>query len=125
MPIEPEALVGWFLVEVGVRQAWPFLTLSDTGSGDEVRLYIDTEFRLTPGGAELTDGDAERATAALLDLNNRTVTAVERGDDAELVLRFDGDERALVVSGTAASFTTHDVWWLGKPTATERGPASQ
>jgi hypothetical protein len=110
--IDAEALHGWFVVEVGVRQAWPFLTLSDPESGGEARLYIDTEFRLEPGGAHFTDGDAERSMAALLDLSNRTVTAVERQGDAGLGLRFDDGERALFVSGTPATFTTHDVWWL-------------
>lgn len=106
-----EALVSWFVVEVGVRQAWPFLTLSEPESGAEARLYIDTEFRLEPGDRRFADGDVQRSAAALLDLNNRTVTAVELSDGAGLLLRLDGD-RMLSVSGTAAAFTTGDVWWL-------------
>jgi hypothetical protein len=111
--VGPETLEGCFVVEVGLRQAWPFLTFSDpeTGADAEVRLYIDTEFWVEPGPRRFADGDSERATAALLDLSNRTVTAVERQDDNGLVLRFD-DERALSVAGRAASFTTHDIWWL-------------
>jgi hypothetical protein len=121
--MEPEKLERWFVVEVGVRQAWPFLTFCDPdGAGDtEVRLYIDTEFRLEPGGRHFSDGDSERATVALLDLNNGTVTGVERHDDCGLVVRFDGNDPTLSVSGTGAAFTTQDVWWLAGPWR-EQGP---
>jgi hypothetical protein len=105
--LDPETLEGRFVVEVGVRQAWPFLTFSDPHSetAAEIRLYIDTEFRLEPGSHA-------RATTALIDLHNMTVTDVEVQDDGGLVLRFDGDNRGLLVSGTAAHFTTQDTWWL-------------
>ncbi len=45
------ALRGQFVVEVGVRLAWPFLTFCDDAlpSPNETRLYIDTIFRVEPG----------------------------------------------------------------------------
>jgi hypothetical protein len=109
-------LQGQFVVEVGVRQAWPFVTFcaSDPSETSEIRLYIGTTFRLDTGRRAFEDGDAERAAGVLLELNNRTVTDVQTSEANELLLSFDGGERALVIAGTAASFTTHDVWWLAE-----------
>lgn len=116
MAANAHVLQDQFVVEVGIRQAWPFVTFcdSDPSATSEIRLYIDTTFRLEPGRKGFEDGDAERAARELLDLNNRTVTDVQTSEANELLLSFDGGERVLVIAGTAASFTTHDVWWLGK-----------
>jgi hypothetical protein len=109
-------LQGRYVVEVGLRQAWPFVTFcgSDPSATSEIRLYIDTTFRLDEGRRVFEDGDAERAAAELLDLSNRTVTDVQSSEANELLASFDGGERVLVVAGTPASFTTQDVWWLGE-----------
>jgi hypothetical protein len=109
-----EKLRGRFVVEVGERQAWPFITLCDNRSppATELRLYIDTAFRLEPGAHVYDDGDTHRAVGGLLDLNNRTVTDVETSEGNDLTLRFDGGERSLRIAGTGAGFTTHDTWWL-------------
>jgi hypothetical protein len=41
---DPTVLVDSFVViEVGVRQAWPFIGFSDPRSGAERRLYLDGE----------------------------------------------------------------------------------
>lgn len=112
--MEATELKGAFVVEVGVRQAWPFLGFAWPDRETEGRLYIDTAFRID--GEELADGDPARAATALLALNSCNVTGVAVNDDAELTVRFDPPENnVLVVSGTGASFTTHDVWWLGSP----------
>lgn len=107
---EPRELVGTFVVEVGERQAWPFITFCDyaTTPPREVRLYIDTGFSL--------DGEPEwpaandPAVIKLLPVNSLAVTAVEL-NGAELSLTFENDT-LLVVSGAAAAWTTGDVWWL-------------
>lgn len=48
------SLVGWEVLEVGLRQAWPFLTLGSPGDRVERRLFIDAAvFR-----SELSNGEA-------------------------------------------------------------------
>lgn len=51
MPEDALALRGCFVTEVGVRQAWPFLTFCDSNlnPAQERRLYIDTAFRIDDG----------------------------------------------------------------------------
>ena len=102
--------LGRVVTEVGIRQAWPFLTLCEPGGDAEIRLYLDTTFILGPGPTVSADDDV-LAVTALLDLNGRTVTEAEVGATGELSLRFDG-ERDLVVTGEAAAFTTHVPWWF-------------
>ena len=117
MDADAFALQGRFVTEVGVRQAWPFLTFCDNGTApaNEVRLYIDTTFRIDAGPVAFGDGDPEPAAAALLDLIDRAVTDVQLATTNELIMTFDGGERVLVVAGESAHFTTGDIWWLGKP----------
>lgn len=110
------ALRGQFVVEVGVRQAWPFLTLCDNGEtpSTETRLYIDTRFHVGDGPTLFGDGDPDSALVALAELNNRTVTDVALGDGNELIVRFDYGERTLHVASEASPHTTGDIWWLGR-----------
>jgi hypothetical protein len=63
-------LNGRFVVEIGIRQAWPFVTLCDNRArpANEVRLYIDTVFDVAPGRIVRSDDERERMTA-LADLN--------------------------------------------------------
>jgi len=88
---EVEALRRQFVVEVGVRQAWPFLTFCEDGRTPprETRLYIGTSFRLASAPPSFVDGDPDQAVAALLELNNRTVTDVAVNEENELCLVFD------------------------------------
>ena len=97
----PENLVGSFVVEVGERQAWPFLGFCDNRKtpATEVRLYIDAD-------CEVVGGDG------LADLMSLAVEGAEVADDATLYLQF-GEGRSLTVSGTARSDTVGDVWWFG------------
>lgn len=108
---EPQELVGTFVVEVGERQAWPFLTFCDNDAtpSREVRLYIDTAFTLN--GALAWSSANEPAVAELLPLNSLAVVAVDVSG-GELSVTF-SDETRMVVSGAAAAWTTGDVWWLG------------
>jgi hypothetical protein len=113
---EVDALRGQFVVEVGVRQAWPFLTFCDNKLTPplETRLYIHTTFHVGTGATVFGDGDPDAALAALLELNNRTVTDASVGDASELRLTFDHGA-VLSVDSEPSAFTSHDIWWLGKP----------
>lgn len=119
---DPHSLVGFFVTEVGVRQAWPFATFhsnSETMTPTELRLYIDTTCEVNPAPPFVFHLAAEKpasALSAILEVLNLTVTAVTVGDNADLVLGFDGGV-TLRVSGTPSAWTTQDVWWLGDPRA--------
>jgi hypothetical protein len=119
---DPRSLVGFFVTEVGVRQAWPFVTFtSDSGTvtPTELRLYVDTACEVSPPPPfvfNLAAGDPGSALPALLEVLNLTVAAVTVDDDADLVLGFHGGT-TLRVSGTPSAWTSHDVWWLGDPHA--------
>jgi len=110
---EVEALRGQFVVEVGVRQAWPFLTLCDNAQTPprETRLYIGTTLRVGTSAQTFADGNPEPAVAQLLELNNRTVTDVAVSADNELRLVFDGGQSTLTVDAVPRPFTG-DIWWL-------------
>jgi hypothetical protein len=114
MADEVETLRGQFVVEVGARQAWPFLTLCDNAPTPprETRLYIGTTFRVGSSPLTFAEGDPEPAVAQLLELNNRTVTDVAVGADNELRLVFDGGQSTLTVDAVRRDFTG-DIWWLG------------
>jgi hypothetical protein len=108
--------VGRFVTEVGVRQAWPFVTLCDNRPtrADELRLYIDADFSVEPARplpAEVAD-EVDQWLRALSDLLNRTVTAQRVTATGDLVLTFD-DELALSISGTASATTVGEPWWTG------------
>ena len=106
-----QGLVGTFSVEVGERQAWPFITFCDNEStpSREARLYIGADFMVNESAWQ-PPGEPESAIQ-LLPLNNRRVVAVEEGDGA-LSIVFDGGNR-LTVSGVASASTVGDVWWVG------------
>lgn len=100
VPSDPTHPVGTFVVEVGRRQAWPFLTFcnNDLTPPVETRLYIDTDWTVSGGGLD--------------DLMMLSVSGVARGDGAELSVTFT-DGQVLTISGQPNAETTHDVWWLG------------
>src|SRR3954464_15703185 len=58
---EVEALRAQFVVEVGVRQLWTFLTLCDNAHTPprETRLYIGTTFRVGSSPLTFADGDPD------------------------------------------------------------------
>lgn len=122
MDLDPGALVGYFVTEVGVRQAWPFVTFT-TNDGDvtpaEVRLYLDTTCDVSPAppfALAVPDDDPAAALPALLTVLDRTVFAATVTGEGDLVVGFEGDV-ALRVSGHPSRWTTHDVWWLAAPRA--------
>jgi hypothetical protein len=110
---EVEALRGQFVVEVGVRQAWPFLVFCDNAptSPRETRLYIGTTFRVGSSPQSFADGDPDPAVGQLLELNSRTVTDVAVGPGNELRLVFDGGQSTLTVDAIRRD-CSNDIWWL-------------
>ncbi|HLS25927.1 MAG TPA: hypothetical protein VK063_08650 [Beutenbergiaceae bacterium] len=101
-------LRGWFVVEAGRRQAWPFIVLSDPDTGTEVRVYIDTTFSVRPGWQALRQDD-DAVLAALDSLQGLTVTAGRSGPGG-LLVQFGQHE--LRVETQPNDLTTHDVWWV-------------
>jgi hypothetical protein len=114
--------VGFFVTEVGVRQAWPFITFArneESRRPSELRLVIDTTCEVSPPPAlvlDLAADDPAGALPNLLEVLNLTVASVRLLDDGSLILDFDGGH-TLRVSGAAQTWTTHDVWWLADPHA--------
>ncbi|MGY2010751.1 hypothetical protein ACW9HC_27540 [Nocardia gipuzkoensis] len=114
----PALLRERFVVEIGIRQAWPYLTFADNRDGafpQEVRLYIDSSFTVMPDPAVLGSGEEDDEKLRLLRLAevlNLTVHDVTVDDDGSLMVSFHDNVR-LRVSGHSPLWTTHDVWWLG------------
>lgn len=105
---EPSDLVGLFVVELGERQAWPFIQFCDNRPtpSREVRLYIDTVFDVFLPAVVKVEDRLHR----LLALNNLTVGAVEvRGPGLDVSFT---DGSRLTISEEAQSWTTGDIWWL-------------
>ena len=119
---DPHSLVGFFVTEVGVRQAWTFITFERNEEGNTpstLRLSIDTTCEVTPPPTQILGSAADEtavALTALFEVPNLTVASVSLADDASLILDFHGGH-TLRVSGTAQAWTTHDVWWLSDPHA--------
>ncbi len=57
--LDVSLLAGLAVIEVGCRQAWPFLALIDQRGEREVRLYFDTDMRVEgEGGGGFSQEDA-------------------------------------------------------------------
>jgi hypothetical protein len=110
----PSMLVGWFVVEIGRRQAWPFLTLANLDTGRELRLYIDSTFAVQPGQARLKQHDDE-ALIALTAIENQQITAVTTNEGE---LRLETDDATLILDSVGNDLTSHSPWWIGAGTAT-------
>jgi hypothetical protein len=114
MADDVKRLRGQFVVEVGVRQAWPFVTFCDNAPtpARETRLYIGTAFRVGSSPPTFTEGDPDSALVQLLELSNRTVTDVAVAADNALCLVFDDGQSTLAVEAVRREFSD-DIWWLG------------
>ena len=97
MDNDVHALRGQFVVEFGVRQAWPFLTFCDTAKTPavETRLYIDTSFRVGTGPTLFADGDPDPAVAALGGLEQPMGYGCDARDRNELTVTFDSGHQVL------------------------------
>ena len=102
---EPTDLVGTFVVEIGERQAWPFVTFADNDLDREYRLFLDSRWSVRAGEFH------REFDSVLLQLQGATVSRVDVSEQASLQIDFVGQER-LVVSGQPDGQTTSDVWWL-------------
>lgn len=109
MSILPDELVGLFVVEVGVRQSWPFLRFCDNSvtPAREIRLYLDSPFEV--GAADAVPTGAA-PVERLFEVNNLPVFRVRR-EGPKLAIDFAGGT-SLVISGVPSPTTTGDVWWL-------------
>jgi hypothetical protein len=106
---------GSFVTEVGIRQAWLFLTFSSGAPtpSEEIRLFLDTNWTLGATRFNLDVDELESGLLTLCKLVNRTLANDAGTSGANLVLDFD-DYEELQIDGSGASTTTHDVWWLAK-----------
>ena len=112
--IEPTELVGSFVVEIGERQAWPFVGFCDNEPTPAVerRLYIDADVVVASPDGRHTEPGRNDVVSALLALNGLTVSEAET-DKGQLRLSFD-DGSALVVRGVARADTVGEPWWFGQ-----------
>lgn len=106
-----EALAATFVVEVGIRQSWPFLVVADASSGAEVRLYLDATWSLGDSSHEASEDTAWLVAAA--ELNGKNIVDARQGSDGALTLMTSEGAR-LTVSGQAAHYTVGEPWWLGR-----------
>jgi hypothetical protein len=106
---------GSFVTEVGMRQAWLFLTLCDNTPETpvETRLFLDTSWSLDSDRFDLDADELESGLVALCRLVNRTLDHSAVLADGGLLLDF-GDDGRLEIDGNGTAATTHDVWWLGR-----------
>src|SRR3954454_15351886 len=81
---------GSFVTEVGMRQAWLFLTLCDNTPEIpiETRLYLDTGWSLDSSRFDLDVDELESGLVALCKLINRTLDRSAVMTDGGLLLDF-------------------------------------
>ncbi|WP_433288134.1 DUF6188 family protein [Micromonospora sp. CA-244673] len=112
--MDVEQVVGSFVVEIGFRQAWPFLGLCDNRPtpAQEARLYIDASWTIevATSARGTADDDIAWLTAAIA-LNGRTIDTARVYDDGSLSLTTDTGI-TLVVSGEPEPDTTGEAWRL-------------
>ncbi|WP_262285342.1 hypothetical protein [Micromonospora sp. MA102] len=111
--MDPDELAGCVVVEVGERQAWPFITFADGGSAPsrEARLYLDSlwQVRVTTGSSRALPASAD--VCRLLDLNSLTVERAQVSEAGDLEVCFvDGSN--VTVSGAATADTAGEPWWF-------------
>jgi hypothetical protein len=116
VPLDPSTLVGQFVVEAGIRQAWPFVTLCDNrpATSVETRIYIDAPIEVTPNRPGHTIGDEDAQVVALLQLVGLTVTTAEITNSGDLVVTFEHGTAALRISGEGTAATVAEPWWVGR-----------
>lgn len=110
----PDQLAGCFVVEIGLRQAWPFLGFCDNRSTppQENRLYLDTEWCIEAGSrVQGTAADEATWLTAALTLNGATIAEAHVADDGTLLLTMT-DQRSLVASGQPGAAPVGEPWWL-------------
>lgn len=107
--IDPGLLVGRHVVEVGMRQAWPFLTLADPVTGREVRIYVDASVRVSPDVVPLRQDD----NGLLLALDRVNMLTVDSARAVEGALELTLEDHVVWIDGQENELTTHTCWWVG------------
>ncbi len=110
--VDVKDLAGAFVIEVGIRQAWPFVTFADNRptSTREMRLYVDSVALVD--GRRVDVGDDAEWMSAVAGLNGGTVTRAQVGGDGSLRIDF-ADGAVLEVSGVPQAATAGEPWWFG------------
>lgn len=109
----PSDLIGSFVVEIGVRQAWPFVGFCDNRSTPptERRLYIEAGIEVRPVREAATGDSLFTQLVALSVLNGLTVTSTEVDDDHTLHIFFT-EEGVLIINGEPGPETSIEPWWV-------------
>jgi hypothetical protein len=114
LPMDVEQIAGSFVVEIGFRQAWPFLGFCDNRPtpAQETRLYIDASWTIEANlsTAGCANDDITWLTVATA-LNGTTIDTARVEDDGSLCLTTDSGI-ALVVSGEPEPQTVGEPWRL-------------
>ena len=109
-------LVGSFVVEIGVRQAWPFIGFCDNGPtrSRETRLYIDAPWS-TGAVADDDVEDDDRWLLAAVRLNGANIVGAYVETDGTLKMETD-QGHTLAVAGEPTAGTVGEPWrfspWL-------------
>jgi hypothetical protein len=110
--LDVSLLAGHTVVEIGCRQAWPFLELIDPSAEREIRLYIDADVRIEGDGGGTFGQEDTGLLAALARILNCAIERAETAPGGDLHVTF-SDGYALVVSGDDNANTTAAPWWFG------------
>ncbi|ANS78010.1 hypothetical protein SGUI_0614 [Serinicoccus hydrothermalis] len=110
--MDVDQLVGAFVVEVGIRQAWPFLGFCDNreAPSKEARLYLDASWSINDERGPRS-GATEDWLVAADDLNGLTVSRATAESDGRLRLDFTGGA-TLSISAEVASASSGEPWWM-------------
>ena len=112
--MDMDQIAGSFVVEFGLRQAWPFLGLCDNRPtpAQETRLYIDTSWTVeSPSSVSGAAGDDVAWLTAAAGLNGQTIDSVRVDDNGTLRMATDAGI-SLIVSGEAEPYTVGEPWRL-------------
>ncbi len=105
-------LVGSFVVEIGIRQAWPFVGFCDNrpARSRETRLYLDAMWSMNGDIGDNVDDD-ERWLLFAANLNGATVVEAHVDSDGALTLET-AEGQVLAVSGEPTAATVGAPWWF-------------
>lgn len=113
LPVDVDQLAGCFVVEIGLRQAWPFLGLCDNrpSPAQELRLYIDATWSIEADSLSTGSDDDSTWLTAALGLNGETIDHALVDSSGTLRMTM-ASGLSLVISGEPESYTVGDAWWL-------------
>jgi len=114
VPVDISGLAGSFVVEIGIRQAWPFIGFCDNRPtrSRETCLYIDAAWSIAAAAVDDIEDD-ERWLLTAARLNGANVVGAYVGTDGALNVETD-EGHTLVVSGEATARTVGEPWWFSR-----------